>query len=505
MSDSLVGTMLGTYFIEDQIGTSRWGPVYRASQQSMNRTVALKTISPEVAATPGRSAHFLEEMQAAAQISHSNIVAMYEAGFVDGVHFCSMEYIDGPPLAKFLTKDNVVDEHHLLETIASVARALDFLWQKKIAHQPLEQKNILVDSTGTIKLINVLPLDQPAVNSPQEDKVALGLILANLANQISPVTKRVGELVERMVGAPNRKSFASLAELAQAATDLDRELFPLPAHEPAAGRMQSKKTKPIGLIVAALIGGLTAVGLLVWRVHYIQSHAAPPTTERPADMGTMVRIPAGEFIYQNGVKKKLKEFYIDRYEVTIYEYKQFLDALASGVRPQEHMFADRNKDHTPLNWGLMLNTIEQRTRLTVGNRDYWLGWDSPVFGVDCYDAYAYARWRGKRLPLEEEWERAARGTDGRMYPWGNQLLQLDPPNRTEVYLRLADKSPEGVIGMATGLGEWTGTMLDRSTAVVRGNLHRDTQTPVTKRIPDQNREVRSDTIGFRCASDKEVK
>ena len=110
MAESLVGRTLGTYQIEAEIGMSRWGGVYRASQRSMNRTVALKTVSHEMAALPGRTKHFLEEMQAAAQISHSNIVTMYEAGCVDGINFCAMEYVNGPALMDFLRKDKTVDE-----------------------------------------------------------------------------------------------------------------------------------------------------------------------------------------------------------------------------------------------------------------------------------------------------------------------------------------------------------------------------------------------------------
>jgi formylglycine-generating enzyme required for sulfatase activity len=504
MADSLTGRTLGTYQIEAPLGTSRWGPVYRAAQRSMRRTVALKTVAPEIAAQPERTEHFLQEMQAAARLTHANIAAIYEAGCLDGIHFCAMEYVAGPPLADYLRLGDSVNEAHLLLVVAGVARALDFLWQKQIPHQPLEAKNILLDDTGTPKLINVLPLDNAPVDSPAADILALGVVVATAANAIGPVTKPVGELVERMVGVAGRKPFTNLAEVATAAQELHDQLFP--AITGRAGPAAPPKRRHLwGIVGAALLGIVSAVGLLYWRAQTVKARQAPVALERPADWGTMIRIPGGEFTYQTSEKPTVKEFYLDRYEVTIGEYKQFLDALAAGVKVTEHTFAPRRKDHTPANWGLMLTAIQHRTPLTVGKSKLWLTWDSPVVGVDWFDAFAFAAWRGKRLPTEIEWEKAARGTDGRTYPWGNAAAPLPATDRTEVYASPEDRSPYGVIGMAGSVAEWTGTQIERGTAVLRGGSRRDPQTPVTQRNAKAAVESRSDIIGFRCAADQNVK
>ncbi len=226
LEQDLVGKTVGAYRIEEQIGQSRWGKIYRAVQNAVHRTVALKILSPEIASLPGKVEHFLEGSRPAAQISHPNIAAIYEAGRSDGMFYCAMEFMDGPPLEQFLRKDAAVDEHRLLQTIIGVARALDFLWQRKIPHQPPAARNILTDSDGVCKLINVVPEGALPSESAQQDIQALGVLLAEIANDISPVTRPVGELVERMVAAPGRQPFRSLADVADAAAALGERLFP---------------------------------------------------------------------------------------------------------------------------------------------------------------------------------------------------------------------------------------------------------------------------------------
>ncbi len=101
----------------------------------------------------------------------------------------------------------------------------------------------------------------------------------------------------------------------------------------------------------------------------------------------------------------LDPFWIDQHEVTNREYREFVEYVQSqGDYSMAHPDAPPLKDHTPQGWSIPALA----------------GDDQPVVGVDWLDAYAYANWRGKRLPTEAEWERAARGTDGRVYPWGDE-------------------------------------------------------------------------------------
>jgi formylglycine-generating enzyme required for sulfatase activity len=100
-------------------------------------------------------------------------------------------------------------------------------------------------------------------------------------------------------------------------------------------------------------------------------------------------------------------FFIGVYEVTNADYRRFLDDWKAGKLPPdcEHPLGPPAFDHTPYLW--------QRPDVP-----FW-GDRQPVVGVNWYDAWAFCRWMGGRLPTECEWEKAARGTDCRLWPWGN--------------------------------------------------------------------------------------
>lgn len=264
--DPLIGRTVRAYEIEEQIGVSRWGKVYRAVQKSTNRIVAVRILSPELATMPGKSDHFLEESRNDAALVHPHLVAVYEAGQADGVFFCAMEYMGGLPLPQFLRKDDGVDEHRLLLAVTGVARALDFLWQRQIPHQPPQHKNVLTNADGTVKLINVEPVEMQPSQSPRDDVLNLAVMIATLANDIAPVSKSISEFVENILGTEGHEPFASPTEVADAAEALDRKLFsPARVVRPAIGRIQPKRLGPVIVVALGMLAvAVAAVAAWLW-------------------------------------------------------------------------------------------------------------------------------------------------------------------------------------------------------------------------------------------------
>lgn len=194
----------------------------------------------------------------------------------------------------------------------------------------------------------------------------------------------------------------------------------------------------------------------------------------------MVLVPAGTFRFgPDGREIFLDTFYIDRYPVTNAEYLRFV--RETGYRPPR--YADHPKRNRP---------------------------QQPVVGISWADAAQFAKWAGKDLPTEEQWEKAARGADGRPFPWGNDppgisdaCFGLDPvegaPN--DVGQTLRNVSPFGVHDMCGGVWEWTSSRFQAQSeyVVVRGGSYND---PIEFLRSDWRLEAhpkdKCEAIGFRC-------
>ena len=197
----------------------------------------------------------------------------------------------------------------------------------------------------------------------------------------------------------------------------------------------------------------------------------------------------------------IKSFYIDKYPVTNAEFKKFLDATHYHPKDDLNFLRDWKDGNFPADWG---------------NR--------PVTWVSIEDTRAYAAWAGKRLPHEWEWQYAAQGTDGRLYPWGNQwdASAIPEPEKGRtmrgpdaVDAHPSGASPFGVMDLVGNVWQWTEEFSDEHTrgGVLRGGSYYQPQGsiwyfPQAYKLTDHGKLLmmspsmdRSGAVGFRLVQD----
>lgn len=228
---------------------------------------------------------------------------------------------------------------------------------------------------------------------------------------------------------------------------------------------------------------------------------APPTGPVEAPM---VEIPAGEFLFGSDEQPEagppqqvnLPAFSIDVYEVTNAQFAAFV--AATGYKTTAEQAGEPS-------W---------RDYFGQGEEEH------PVVKVSWYDAEAYCKWAGKRLPTEQEWEKAARGTDGRRYPWGNEFDPEKVNGMEAGYRRTvavgslpAGASPYGVMDMAGNVAEWTADwykaypgssyrdqyMGEKFRITRGGGWFSDKEQIQTFYRNSTAPEAANDDLGFRCA------
>jgi len=240
----------------------------------------------------------------------------------------------------------------------------------------------------------------------------------------------------------------------------------------------------------------------------------------------MVIIPAGEFTMgrDSGPKDEtpahklfLPAFHIDRNLVTAREYAKFIQEKGP-TGPNGEMYLD----------------VADPDALVHNRGGKWLpkeGFENhPAGEMSRYGAAAYCTWAGKRLPSEAEWEKAARGTDGRLYPWGNDMPRPDLAfiggfrgQTVPVGQFPKGASPYGVLDMAGQVWEWTRSIYkpypynpkdgreepaSTGTVVARGGHSAsgpEGLTSTSREVVDAGRAATGHAyIGFRCVSDAQL-
>ncbi len=256
--------------------------------------------------------------------------------------------------------------------------------------------------------------------------------------------------------------------------------------------------KIAGICGAALLAALA--------IAYAWLTQEPSAEMTGLDGAPAVLIPGGNFVMGDDEEYPRQEvflgpFYLDRYEITTGRYAKFLASTGSLALPDGWEEVDLTRSE-----------------------------ELPVSGVNWNDAAAYCQWVGRRLPTDAEWEKAARGTDARRYPWGNEPPMPDRANYqnhapstydgglTKVGTYPAGRSPYGIHDLAGNVAEWVADWYSDSVPladlrnpkgpasgtarVIRGSGRFDPpeRLVITKRYHAAS-DNRAWDIGFRCARD----
>lgn len=148
-NDPRIGTQLAGFRIEELIGHGGMGVVYRATQLSLGRRVALKVLASHLAHDESFRERFEFEWRTAAGLEHPNIVPIYEAGEADGVLYIAMRYVDGTDLGAVLATEHRLEPARAISILGQVALALDAAHSQDLVHRDVKPGNILVAAGGS--------------------------------------------------------------------------------------------------------------------------------------------------------------------------------------------------------------------------------------------------------------------------------------------------------------------------------------------------------------------
>jgi serine/threonine protein kinase/tetratricopeptide (TPR) repeat protein len=149
----LIGRTLAHYQVLSSLGSGGMGEVFRATDTKLHRDVALKVLSPETARDPDRLARFQREARAIAALNHPHIVTIFSVEESDGIHFLTMELVDGQSLDR-LTPPDGLPAPQIIEIAKAIADALSAAHEKGIVHRDLKPANVMVTHDGRVKILD---------------------------------------------------------------------------------------------------------------------------------------------------------------------------------------------------------------------------------------------------------------------------------------------------------------------------------------------------------------
>ena len=484
-ADLKEGMSFGDYRILRKDGVHAWGTLFAAVQTTLNRPVFLSVLAPEQADNPQLRDAFLADAGAKSRIQHPGILTVYEAGEKDGFVFYTSERLEAQTLDSIRARSQKLTADLVIRTARFIASGLHHLSSLKTPHITLAPSHVLLTADGHSRLINIVVADPNEVRPASADIQSLGAMLLSVIPQNCPQNLRV--LLARTQDShqtPVRSWEEFLNEIQAVETEWDS--VPLQESAPA----QTRK-KQIFIAIATLAAALAvAAGIIT-----VQSKEKRSLPEQ-------ILIPGGRYLIGAGSYVTLESFSIDKTEITRGQYEAFLGWL------EKNPAISGKFDHSKQPKGLSHIPTTRKSGLPSDNASLHL----PAAEISWWDAYAFANWAGRSLPTSEQWEAAARGSKGLIYPWGDEPEQTlanakstaKDPSQTPSATPAAeqkDVGPFGLVGMAGNVSEWTLSESKNGKQIIKGG---NFLAPVTtlESSSESAPDKKTQTLGFRTVSTK---
>ena len=452
-------TRLGIYIVDEVIGEGGMGVVYLGRDTVQQREVAIKVLHANLVGDPGIRRRFAREARLMMGRPHPNVVKVFDTIDEEELVAIVMEFVEGPSLQAYIDQwGGQLPYEEVRLVFEGVLAAMEAAHAAGVVHRDLKPDNILlrIDEDGLVPKV----VDFGVAKALEGTQFTVTGAVMGTFRYMSP------EQVESPGNIDHRTDIYALGvTLYQACTgrcpfEAPNNFALMMAHarqEPPPPSLYRANMPPLldRLIRDALSKDPKArpptCAEFRQRLAAALSGVAPERPKRKielpkriveADGGELLLVPAGSF--QMGTDRRtvyLDAFYMARHPVTNRQFARFLEA--TNYQPSQ------DDDHRFLaHWDR-------------GRRVPRALLDHPVVFISWHDACAYCSWAGKRLPTEAEWEKAARGTDGRKYPWGRTTPTAAHANfgRTSGGTVPVDAHPEsgspyGVHDMAGNVWEW---------------------------------------------------
>ncbi len=486
--------LLGEYRLKQLLDENSLSRTWLAEQVSVSRRVLVDELLDE-----SRRDSFLADVRAKASVDHPLIGSVYEAVAEPGLCFYAHELLPGMTLEERKKLSHPLVPVRLSHVLRRAADAN--LQHEALSHATslIELDSIHLDEHGVIRLKNLAIAGPRTPEQSVRDIVHLGTSLPALVSEGLPGATRLLTLLSWMRG-DGLEAPITWAQIRDFCEQIEQQLAdplpPAPATQ-IVGRSRGKKL-PLGLITAATIVAIVAIAALAINMR----PPAPPAAPR-ARLPDAVIVPAGKYPTPDGTEENLLAFSISANEVTIGQYAEFLDTLQFLAKEQhEKTFDHENQpaekpSHLPDDWVALLAAAK--------SNGVWNGHsvtlDSPVTGVDWWDAAAYVEWKQSRLPTQEEWFAA-------MKKDVTVPRALTPGAFAPVTAETTDRTPNGLIGMAGSVCEWTrlpapnpANPLGERLWVIIGGSYLKPGSNALSREWTPNRSLRRPDLGFRIVSE----